>query len=701
MKKVIIFGMVVSYAFSVQAETITNTGKSFLRYESPFQSGSPERISDFAAPEFRSKHRAKHNGEVEFIVFGGKNASQGLAGQYYAPATSNGIITFNASVDAQNNGTNTLQTYWSGAQDLTFAAGSVTPANFSGAGIGAAGFIGTQNGSSIAGTLATPSTAAGVYLTATTTGGNGVITTPAINGTVSAPLAYGNTFGASPFAVTAGQVLLNNNTTTVNESQNQFALATTANQTAFLPYNLTTLQAFVDTDAAIGNFNLDTNRNTAIVRPWNFGIGYAPNVQMGQSVNESAFVSTIRPELERSQWGIGACWKQLLSEKDTGFWLEVSTALQRVTMNMNLNEDVLTPLVANPYIGEDITTSQETWVNSWSNGNEDAGVGYATADITTIAQAFAQENWNYGKIAGAQSITRLADIELKLGYQFVCEDNVLSNGYVGMVIPTGNKATAEYMAEPIVGNGFHFGLMAGSTAEIQLNAGMDTRWSTRSDVCYRYLFQNTQVRSFDTNNGDWSRYMYVWQDYAAEQENETVALSTSMRQYTPGINVFTQEVKVTPQAQIRYNQALILESGGFKGEMGWNVLIRQDELVSLVNAWDDNAVVYADASNNTYSLYNANRTIYNDAYQSSPIAQLVPDDASLARYNAASVQASDLNLNSAASWSTMVNTPYLVLGYAFNEERSSVFSIGGSYEFTASNDYINDWMLWGKFSFTF
>ena len=93
-------------------------------------------------------------------------------------------------------------------------------------------------------------------------------------------------------------------------------------------------------------------------------------------------------------------------------------------------------------------------------------------------------------------------------------------------------------------------------------------------------------------------------------------------------------------------------------------------------------------------------TIYNDAYQSSPIANTTAG-GSEALFDAASVKASDLNLSSSASWSTMVSTPYLVLGYGFNEERSSIISIGGSYEFTASNDYINDWMLWGKFSFTF
>lgn len=678
MKKVIALGIATCFAFSAYADQkITNTGKSFLRYEPIFESASPERVSLFASvPESRAGHRANHNGDFQLVVFGGKNTSQAAAGQYYFPKTADGVITFNSSIDALNGGTDTLQTYWSGTQDETFGTGSTVLANI-GTGAGSIGYTGTSGTAVAAGTLGTPTAVAGVSLGIHAV--ETVLTSPAAN-----DLGYGTTYGASPFPIATGRAIVNN-PGTFTSTQGQFALEQAAG--TFLPYNLNNLQAFVDTDGAIGDFQIDTNRNTAIVRPWNFGIGYAPNVQMGADVTESAFISTITPELERSHWGIGATWKQILSDNDTGFWLELSTALQRVTMNMNLNEDVTTDLAVAGSAGA---------VPNWSAVDN----GYATAAVTTVAQAFAQDAWLYGKIDGAQSVTRLADIEFKVGYQFVCEDNVLTNGYVGMIIPTGNKATAVYMAEPIVGNGFHFGLMAGGTYEIQLNDGDRTRWSMRADSCYRYLFQNTQVRSFDTNNGNWSRYMYVWESYAAEQLAELTSDAATLRAYTPGINVFTQEVNVTPQAQVRFNQALVLESGAFKGELGWNVLIRQDELVTLVNEWVDNAVVYADASNSLFSLYNANRTIYNDAYQSSPVAATTAD-ASLARYNAASVQASDLNLNSAASWSTMVNTPYLVLGYGFGEEHSSVISIGGSYEFTASNDYINDWMLWGKFSFTF
>jgi len=659
MKKIIVLGIATCYAFSTYAtQQVTNTGKSYLRFETPFQSASPERVSLFAAaPEIREKHRANHNGDFQIAVFGGRNNYQSQAAQYYFPKTSDGTITFNSSVtgDADNLGGNTLELYWNGTQDLTFGANSASSAQFAG----------TSN------------------RVGYSTNAGGTLGTPVILATVASPgvedeLSYVDTTGSL-----IGVQILSGEATAIN--QGVIVTGNTAGSVS-VPYDLLQVEAFVNGDAALGlttnGFRLDSNRNTAVVRPWNFGIGYAPNVQMGENVTQSTFVSVISPKLERSQWGIGATWKQILSEKDTGFWLELSTALQRVSMNMKLNEDVVTELTPGT-------------VPNW-----DTTDGYATAAITTITEAFAQEAWLYGKIDGARSVTRLADIELKLGYQFVCEDNVLSNGYVGMIIPTGNKATAEYMAEPIVGNGFHFGLMAGSTLDIQLNAGSETRWSSRSDACYRYLFKNTQKRSFDTNNGNWSRYMYVWDTYANEQLSETVSSAATMRAYTPGINVFTQDVNVTPQGIIRYNQAIVLESGGFTGEAGWNVLVRQDELVSLVNPWVDDQIVYADASQQLYSLYNANRTIYNDAYQSAP----VPNTTALGSqtlYESASVKASDLNLYSAASWSTMVSTPYLVLGYQFNEEGSSIVSIGGSYEFTSSNDYISDWMLWGKFSMTF
>lgn len=666
MKKVITLGLAAALSVAtVQADQQNwNTANTFLRFETPFQSASPERLALFNTEDLRTKHRASHNGDVQFVVFGGQNASQADAAAYYMPAGLE-TLTFNASIDANNEGTNTATTYWSGAQ------GGVTAAR-----------IGATGNTALARSTATGTASASAITLGTATTDNSY--------TAANDLAVAT-------STTTGRDLLNvAGAPGAATAINQFMVGTgTAN--TYNTYDLTTLRGLVSSSGTIGDFQVDTNKNVGIMRPWNFGVGYAPNVQFGATISESAFVSAITPTLKRSHWGIGATWKQLLSTKDTGFFLELSTALQRVTMNMELNEVIAEELVLNP-TSNGSGTSTTAWLASWTDNGFNAGNEEAPVNMT---QAFAQDAWLYGKVNGAQSVTRLADIELKLGYQFVCQENVMSNMFVGIVIPTGNKAQAAFLAEPIVGNGFHFGLMFGSTSEIQLDMGSETRWSMRSDANFRYLFQNTQVRSFDTaSNGQWSRYMMVWPNYAAEQaEGELGTTEDSLRNYTPGINVFTQEMHVTPRAQARMNQALVLEHGSLKAEFGWNMMVRQAEEVSLVNAWANETVAFADASNNTTSLFNQTRTIYNDAYQSTPVATTA--GGSEAHYNAATISASDLNLDSAASPAAFTNTPYLALGYAFNEEKSSVFSIGASYEMSATNGYINDWTLWGKFGFTF
>jgi len=671
MKKVLALGLLAT-AFSMPSiidassgsgsfnQINWNTSQTFLRFETPFQSASPERLALFNTEDKREKHRAAHNGDVQFVVFGGQNTSQRDAAAYYMPG---GLETlyFNASIDNLNSGTDTAMTVWSGAQ------GGITRAQI---GNGQNTALGRSSGTAGQGnpfTIGTSTTA-------------------------------GSFSGINDLAVALGS---SSATDLLNQSGPQAATTTTANQFAvgtgvagaYNTYDLTTIRGLVDNTSNIGDQVIDTNKNIGIMRPWNFGVGYAPNVQFGLPISESAFLSAITPELKRSYWAIGATWKQLLSTKDTGFFLELSTVLQSVTMHMNLNEFQQVDLSVNP------ETNDEGYAGTWSGQGFD--MGNATAP-TTMTQAFAQDAWLYGKVNGAQSVTRLADIELKLGYQFICEENVMSNFFVGLVIPTGNKAQSVYLAEPIVGNGFHFGLMLGSTQEIQLDMGSETRWSMRSDSNFRYLFQNTQTRSFDTtSNGQWSRYMMVWENYADEQAfGEMGTTENALRQFTPGINVFTQEVYVSPGAQARINEALVVEHGSFKAEFGWNLMVRQAEKVSLVNEWNNNSIAFVDASNQSVSMFNATRTIYNDSYQSTPVATGTAG-ASEEQYNASTISLSDLNIDGAASPTAFTNAPYLALGYAFNEEKSSVVSIGASYEMSATNSYINSWNLWGKFGFSF
>ena len=61
-----------------------------------------------------------------------------------------------------------------------------------------------------------------------------------------------------------------------------------------------------------------------------------------------------------------------------------------------------------------------------------------------------------------------------------------------------------------------------------------------------YLFSKKQIRSFDVEGRPWSRYIDVYQSMT--QADEAAALGGEAGTFlsTPGINVFTRPVNVTP-----------------------------------------------------------------------------------------------------------------------------------------------------------
>ncbi len=80
----------------------------------------------------------------------------------------------------------------------------------------------------------------------------------------------------------------------------------------------------------------------------------------------------------------------------------------------------------------------------------------------------------------------------------------------------------------------------------------------------------------------------------------------------------------------------------------------------------------------------------------------ISNDALVATaYDDFAISADEINYESVATPGTITNTPYLVLGYAFESDYKPQLSVGGSYEFTTSNRSLNQWLVWGKFEIAF
>lgn len=156
----------------------------------------------------------------------------------------------------------------------------------------------------------------------------------------------------------------------------------------------------------------------------------------------------------------------------------------------------------------------------------------------------------YGKIlSGTQTVVRVADIALTLGYQWISKSQNTTALGVIVTAPTGNTPTAQYMLEPVVGR-------AGAWAVGGQLQGCYNLWE--HDYDQKNIFLNVQAqalhlipgkkaqfRSFDLKqNGLGSKYMllaHYLQDAIAFPSG-AIDFDFFNKGFTPAINVTTLPV---------------------------------------------------------------------------------------------------------------------------------------------------------------
>ncbi len=340
------------------------------------------------------------------------------------------------------------------------------------------------------------------------------------------------------------------------------------------------------------------------------------------------------------------------------WWIDIAAPIQWVKTNVRLQECNRTPC-------DNFATGSLENMEAAFRGEEFALFGQDPV------------KFNFGKIDSckSKSETRLADLQVRLGVDYVCTECCHAEGYLGIWIPTGNRPDGEFVFEPIVGQNFHVGIMTGGSLGYQMWCGDCDRdlWFEFA-INSIYSFKNTQTRSFDLKNRPWSRYMLTFADEAAATAGTV----------TPGINVFTRKVRVSPRFQHNYTMAFVYNQCSFQGEIGYNFWARQAEKVKLKDCWVEGPAIA--------QLDNDNDRIINNAANSFGISKLsnignnnvgscanfnepceleegVCEDrcvcgAAVFPYNDANrIKVTDLNLNSAAHPGAMSHTVYGALGY--------------------------------------
>ena len=416
----------------------------------------------------------------------------------------------------------------------------------------------------------------------------------------------------------------------------------------------------------LARYFLFNNKTSLVAKdndtPANLTEEFAQDVLVGNFncsfANADAFTSTISLNPQHTTLGFGFTARAYFREY---FWGSIDLPIVHVNNDLKLSENIT---------------------------NNGGGVSIIRAienqpTVGTMKDAFKQLGMTYGKIDGPRKKTGLGDITLRIGYDGVDWENLYMTTYIGAVFPTSNKPKAHYVFEPILGNNGHFGIIFGNRGQFDtcklFNGRLWLNWSAES----QYLFENTQKRSFDLyQNGPWSRYLEMFKN--ATQRGLGAITARSF-----GINIMTQDAKVTPRLSATIDTSLSYSAEKFHANLGFTTNLRQSEEVDLANAWQTGPMIAA-YSGGALSSVNPTRTI------GTGIGGL--DNA-----ENFFIKQSDINLGSAAHPAYISTTIHGTIGSYCQRDarRPRNYEAGASYEFSQHNASMNRWGVWAKAQVSF
>jgi len=194
--------------------------------------------------------------------------------------------------------------------------------------------------------------------------------------------------------------------------------------------------------------------------------------------------------------------------------------------------------------------------------------------------------------------TKLAAVELIVGYNAILEDNYHVGFNLRALAPTGNRPHATYLFEPIVGNGHHWEFGGGVSAHYQICQSDDeeTHFGIYFEADATHLFKTRQKRSFDLTNGSNSRYMlaqklgtpvgeFLWSnplDALSGGLNGSTQPSAEFKGiFQPVANLTCCDVKVDISVQAEIVALFNYTSGNFSWDMGYQFWGRSCDNIDL------------------------------------------------------------------------------------------------------------------------
>ncbi|MFA6526969.1 MAG: hypothetical protein WCT20_00920 [Candidatus Babeliales bacterium] len=349
--------------------------------------------------------------------------------------------------------------------------------------------------------------------------------------------------------------------------------------------------------------------------------------------------------------------------------------------------------------------------NATGNATATNVFNYFNGTFTGIdSSSNAQLPLAYAKIDGMRSKTGIADIETKIGYNFLDEEDYRLGGNIGWTTPTGNCNKGTYVFQPIVGNGEHSALGLGFDGFVRVWGDERHNIKLAMVADYRFLFDNTEYRTFGLKKNDGT--LRNWGHYHLLARPQVGGANGAI--LSPAANHTTLNCEVTPGSQVEGLANIAYNNGGLSIDMGYNLFWREKEEVKIKGTYDtfselfgvaNRALSVADGSEAASTYGNTAGTV--DAGIFGTLERQFDENA--ASTNTANTAANmkwlttaNLDIDGAQTPSVLTHKIYAGVGYLFREWYLPVMmGLGGSYELTSKNSTPDFWSVYGKLSIGF
>ena len=350
----------------------------------------------------------------------------------------------------------------------------------------------------------------------------------------------------------------------------------------------------------------------------------------------------------------------------------------------------------------------------------------AATEVVPPAQSFKQaisgtvpygqvtEPLQFGKIGCPSSIHKFSEPYVICGWNFVNRTRGTAGLQIRFGIPTGNRPTAEFLFEPIVGNGHHWEFGAGFS-------GHGTIWEVDSnhhfdlyaEIVITHLFSDQQLRSFDFNSTELdcpfdndlfgSRYILI-------KEFEANGLYAGKT--IPAINRTTLCCDVSTRIQFDAVAMFAYIYKNYTINFGYEGWVRSKDSITLKECFPEMKFGLKGISNATDALGNnnsdtqSNATLHGNNFSNQ--ASVIDNPSPVF------ISSSDIDVSSGEATMGFTHKIFAHFSHSWNKQpcqkMTPFLGLGGEVEFDGdqlyrheqdNNNSISLWGVWIKTGFAF